>query len=33
MTRPNRAHESVEATGGFEATAPFAVRVDLDALR
>ncbi len=33
LTLVDGAYESVEATGAFEAMAPFAVRVDLDALR
>ncbi|WP_415676470.1 Uma2 family endonuclease [Tsukamurella hominis] len=33
LTLVDGAYESVEATGAFAATAPFAVRLDLDALR
>ncbi|MGZ9825757.1 Uma2 family endonuclease [Tsukamurella ocularis] len=33
LTLVDGAYESVEHTGGFEATAPFAVRLDLDGLR
>ena len=33
LTLVDGAYESIEATGLFEATAPFPVRVDLDALR